>query len=109
MTCDVSCDAMMSYPVLSCPMLSNDTNGRSIIIPVSANKHSFYSSRGLVRQQQKLLSSPLSGAFQANTSTCLLLRRSVFSQTLLITTTTTNNHNNNNNSNGYYYCCYYYY
>ena len=48
---------------------------------VCANKQAFCASLGRTTQQQKLQSSPRYGAFKTGCPTCLLIRRSVFSQT----------------------------
>ena len=48
---------------------------------VCEKKYLFYLGLGHATQQQKLLSSPRFGAFRADFPTCLLIRRSVFSQT----------------------------
>ena len=55
-----------------------------MIIPVSVNKHSFYTSLGHAKQQHQLLSSPRFGVFEANVPKGLLLWRSDFSQTPVV-------------------------
>ena len=76
----ISCPGALLLPVVSCSMILSCID--SIVSYWCLwNKHSFCARPCPAVQQQKLLSSPRFGVLETNSFTCILLRRSVFSQT----------------------------